>query len=77
MAVRDTVSPSVSPLSCEGLIYMPNFLSEEEGKTLMSRIDANGTWFEGMISRRVQCYGIHYYFTKVHNPGECMQAHTP
>ncbi|EFC39266.1 predicted protein [Naegleria gruberi] len=52
----------------EGLIYVPNYLSHDEGSKLLSTLD-NHSWYDSLLSRRIQCYGIHYYFTKLFHPG--------
>ncbi|KAF0982242.1 hypothetical protein FDP41_011647 [Naegleria fowleri] len=51
-----------------GLIYIPNYLSEDKANQLLAHLDSH-SWFDSLISRRIQCYGIHYYFTKLFHPG--------
>ncbi|KAL9655038.1 hypothetical protein ABK040_008821 [Willaertia magna] len=47
-----------------GLTYIPNYFSEKVGNEILNVIDRN-TWFDTLLSRRIQCYGIHYYITKL------------
>ncbi|KAG2378735.1 hypothetical protein C9374_007883 [Naegleria lovaniensis] len=52
----------------DGLIYIPNYLSEEQANKLLAHVDSR-PWFDSLISRRIQCYGIHYYYTKLFHAG--------
>ena len=44
-----------------GLYLLPNFLTEDEERTLLTSIDTEGTWtLNRQKDRRVQMYGIHH-----------------
>ena len=55
-------SPTVALIdSIPGLLYLPDFVSVEEEKSLMSSIDT-GSW-DTTLKRRVQHFGLRYDYT--------------
>ena len=59
--------PGGEQIYVNGLLYFPNYISEEEEKLLMEIIDKNN-WRKD-IRRRQQHYGMLYYHTR-HNLSE-------
>lgn len=55
-----------NPISIKGLYYIPDFVTEDEEKKIMSCIDSN-KWCTA-ISRRTQHYGYVYYETRCNIP---------
>ena len=63
------ISSSHTISAIKGLVYIPNFLSAATASSLLNILDNGNRWQSELLSRRIQCYGIHYYYTKVYNPG--------